>query len=272
MADGRTSSHGTHDVELVAAFATGDSAADQAARAAQLVASCAHCRQLADDVLALRLATRAMRALPVPARTRDFRLSPETAARLRPASPWERFRRSLVGPSGVGRPLAASLMTLGLAGLLVSAVSLLPASFSTLAQRDATTGSLAAPESNFAAGGAVPQAVAGGATAGSGAKSAPGSSPVSSVGPAAVALPPDVAVASAGTARGPDPTPAPTPGMGVIADQGVARASSDPVASGTPGPPPSDEHGAALALAASSVVVLLAGFGLLLARRRAAHA
>lgn len=275
MADGRSSPHGAHDLELVAAFAAGDAAADRAARAADLVASCESCRLLADDVRALRLATR---ALPAPSRTRDFRLSAETAARLRPASPWERFRRSLVAPGGLGRPLTASLMTLGLAGLLVSAVPFLPAGLSTLTQRDATTGSLAAPESNVAAGGAAPQAATVGATdadavtAGSGAKAAPGASPVPAGGPAAVALPPDAAVASAGPGRGSDLAPVPSPGTGVSANQGAAGASSDRVASGTPSPPPSDEPGPALPLPAFSVVALLAGFGLFLARRSAARA
>ncbi len=271
MADGRTSPHGTHDLELVAAFATGDAALDRAARAAQLVASCAHCRQLADDVLALRLATRAM---PAPVRTRDFRLSPETAARLRLASPWERFRRSLVAPGGLGRPLSASLMTLGLAGLLVSAVPFLPSSLGTLAQRDATTDSLAAPESNFAAGGAAPQAASTSASdTAAGAKNAPGASAGAAAGPAALAASPVVPAASGGNERGPVAPPLATP-AGPVADQGSVPGAAGDAAVGrttASGPATSPASGGPI-LAAVSAVALVLGAALLVARRRAGRA
>src|SRR5215218_915667 len=71
----------THDLELVAAFAAGDATGPALDAATTLVASCATCAQLHHD---LRAIAAAMPAVPGPARTRDFRITPEQAARLRP--------------------------------------------------------------------------------------------------------------------------------------------------------------------------------------------
>jgi hypothetical protein len=61
----------------------------------------------------------------LPAAPRDFRLTPEQAARLRPAAPVARWTDRLVGAvAAFGRPVGASLATLGLVGLLVGAGSL----------------------------------------------------------------------------------------------------------------------------------------------------
>ncbi len=59
-------------------------------------------------------------ALPAPARTRDFRLTPEQAASLRPAG-WRRLLAPFAGPKfAFAGPLGAGLATLGLAGILVA--------------------------------------------------------------------------------------------------------------------------------------------------------
>lgn len=85
MADGSSprtgdAGHATHDLEALAAFADDESDAPEAVRAQ--VAGCLECAALVAD---LRLLTGATAALAVPARTRDFRLSPEDAVRLAPA-------------------------------------------------------------------------------------------------------------------------------------------------------------------------------------------
>ena len=58
--------------------------------------------------------------LPAPARTRDFRLTPEQAASLRPAG-WRRLLAPFAGPRfAFAGPLGTGLATLGLAGFLVA--------------------------------------------------------------------------------------------------------------------------------------------------------
>ena len=76
MAD-RTPEHATHDLEALAALAEDHSPEGDAGRAE--AARCADCASLMDD---LRLLATATAALPVPARTRDFRLDPADAVRL----------------------------------------------------------------------------------------------------------------------------------------------------------------------------------------------
>ncbi len=102
---------------LVVELDAGDLAGAELARAEQLRATCAGCAALAADLGAIRAA---MTALPVPARPRDYRLSPEDAARLRPSA-WRRFRDWLAAPGSTVRPLATGLATLGVVGLLVTA-------------------------------------------------------------------------------------------------------------------------------------------------------
>jgi hypothetical protein len=115
------SDHAAHDPLLVAALVDRDPDLTTAERAAgrALVASCTTCAALHADLLALATATH---DLPTPARTRDFRISPADAARLRPGG-W----RAWLGAFGsardtVTRPLAIGLTTIGLAGLLVATV------------------------------------------------------------------------------------------------------------------------------------------------------
>jgi hypothetical protein len=110
--------HEQHDQILVVALASGDFAPVDSDRtnAQALVDSCADCARLHDDVLAI---ARATKSLPPAARTRDFQLSPEQAAKLRPSG-WRRLVGGLAAPGSVfSRPLGLGLATLGIAGLLL---------------------------------------------------------------------------------------------------------------------------------------------------------
>jgi len=103
-------------------------AAPERAAAQALVASCTSCAELHADLLSLRAAARAM---PTPARPRDYTLSARDASRVGHGG-WRRFVAAF-GSSRemLTRPIAAGLTTLGLAGLLFAAApSFLPGSAS----------------------------------------------------------------------------------------------------------------------------------------------
>src|SRR3990172_3824417 len=95
-----TAPHAGHDLLLVAAHAAGDTTGVEAARAREQIAGCDGCRDLAADLATLRTVSR---QLPPPQRPRDFRLSPETAARLWSRSPWQRLVDGITSPRGFGR-------------------------------------------------------------------------------------------------------------------------------------------------------------------------
>jgi hypothetical protein len=113
------SDHASHDTMLVASLADHSLAPSERAAADALVAACSQCADLHADLLALRTATRAM---PTPARTADYMLTPRDAVRLGSGG-WRRFV-AILGTSrdALSRPLAIGLTTLGLAGLLVANV------------------------------------------------------------------------------------------------------------------------------------------------------
>ena len=111
------SHHDTHDLELVAAFAAGDAAGADLETATVLVSSCGDCAMLHHD---LRAIAAALPELPVPARPRDFRLTPEQAASLRP-----RGIRGLLAAFASPRlsfatPLGSGLAAIGIIGVLVA--------------------------------------------------------------------------------------------------------------------------------------------------------
>ena len=113
--------HEQHDPMLVVSLASGDLAtADRDYSTAQsLVAGCSDCARLHDDVLAIAAATK---ALPPAARTRDFQISPDQAARLRPSGVRGVLAR-LTAPGGLFSPqLGVGLATLGVAGLLIGSL------------------------------------------------------------------------------------------------------------------------------------------------------
>jgi hypothetical protein len=121
--DVRPTSHDRHDPLLVAALAAGDLAATDRVHATELIRTCTDCATLHDDLVAIARATATVPP-PITTRPRDFRLSPEQAARLRPSG-WRRLVGAFAGPRlAFTRPLGIGLTTIGLAGLLLSNVSL----------------------------------------------------------------------------------------------------------------------------------------------------
>ncbi len=239
--------HTTHDELLLAAFAAGDDLGPaDAARAAALTADCPSCAALVADIRDLMAATA---ALPAPARRRDFRLTDADAARLRPAG-W----RGLVAAFGDARfaftrPLAAGLVTVGIAGLLLAVTPgiLAPAGGSTAFMAAEApllaTASGEMPVPNAVDGAATLVPDAGALTAGAGAPSvAPGASGAPAASPGAsgapdLALPPDGGAAV--QVAGPEATSAdraaveasPAPKVGDAAVAPALEPGADPNAS-----------------------------------------
>ncbi len=141
--------HRNHDTLLVASLLDRTLAETERRRGEEQLAACTGCARLFSDLVALSEATR---ALPTPARARDYTLSEADARRLQVRG-WRRLL-ALIGSSrdAFTRPLAVGLTTLGLAGLLVAT---LPAAFvgvggatslSTVGNRAAEEAAGAAPE------------------------------------------------------------------------------------------------------------------------------
>jgi hypothetical protein len=98
--------HDRHDRHLVAALAAGDLEPVLRADAEALVAACRECATLLAD---LRLIATATAALPLVPRTRDFRISPADAARLRPRG-WRALLDAIGGARATfSRPLATTI-------------------------------------------------------------------------------------------------------------------------------------------------------------------
>ena len=115
--------HQTHDPLVIAALAAGDAEGADLEQARELVASCSSCADLQRD---LRAISAALPVMPAPVRTRDFRLTPEQAASIRPAG-WRRFLAPLAGPRfAFAAPLGGSLAALGIAGILVASFAAAP--------------------------------------------------------------------------------------------------------------------------------------------------
>ena len=130
--------HAEHDLLLIAAFAAADVEPADAAAAERLLASCPDCAALAAD---LRSIARATAELPPVTRPRDFTLRPADAARLRPLG-WRRLAAAFGARRlDVTRPLAAGLMTLGLAGLLFASLPAIGSSSGTAGSAPAAAGS-----------------------------------------------------------------------------------------------------------------------------------
>ena len=161
------SHHDTHDLELVAAFAAGDATGAGLESATALVASCSDCAALHHD---LRTIAAALPAMPAPVRPRDFRLSPEQAASLRPSG-LRGLLAALASPKlSFTTPLGTGLAALGVIGILVASGGL-PAGGAT-AQRsaivveDASQLTIQAPAGAEAAAGAAAEASAAALAAG----------------------------------------------------------------------------------------------------------
>jgi hypothetical protein len=136
--------HDQHDPILVVSLASGDLAATERdyATAQSLVSSCNACAQLHDDVLAI---ARATKALPPAARTRDFRITDADAATLRPAG-WRRLVAGIANGPLFSRQLGVGLATLGIAGLLLTALPGIPLSMGSAGAAPAASQAAAAPE------------------------------------------------------------------------------------------------------------------------------
>lgn len=114
-----TPGHEAHDRLLIASLVDRSISEPERARAEAQLHACMACVELRDELVALSEATR---ALPVPARPRDFTLTPADADRLRVRG-WRRLIAAIGSSRDVfSRPLAIGFTTLGLAGLLVSSV------------------------------------------------------------------------------------------------------------------------------------------------------
>ena len=111
------SQHPDHDLELIAAYAAGDATGPELDRATARVATCGDCAALHHD---LRSIAAAMPAVPAPTRTRDFRLTPEQAAELRPSG-LRGLLATLSGPRfSFATPVGTGLAALGIVGVLVA--------------------------------------------------------------------------------------------------------------------------------------------------------
>src|SRR5829696_2763921 len=186
--------HDTHDLELVAAFAAGDATGPALDAATTLVASCATCAQLHQD---LRAIAAAMPAVPASARTRDFRITHEQAARLRPTG-----IRGILAAFGSPRlsfaaPLGTGMAALGIIGVLVASGGVLPGGATDGAGVDTTTRMTieASQEAGEGAGDQAPAPAS--ASEGPAASGAPAQQPVDNQAPSTPAGQADVLVASA---------------------------------------------------------------------------
>ena len=118
----RTTSHDDHDTMLVAALAAGDLAGTDRDQAIALIEGCTDCASLHDDLRAIARATSTLPP-PIAMPNRDFRLSPQQAAALRPRG-LGRFVPTGLARAAFTRPLGLGLATFGLVGLLVTNVPL----------------------------------------------------------------------------------------------------------------------------------------------------
>jgi hypothetical protein len=246
--------HDQHDQLLVVSLAAGDLTGADRDRATSQIADCAECARLNDDLL---LIARATAALPAAVRPRDFQLSPEQAAHLRPAG-WRRFVAAFAEPRlAMTRQLGVGLTTLGIAGLMLSAIGSINIGFGMGAAAPAAQAPANESTKDYTdTGGAAPSAAA----------ASSGLTPVyaanePSASPYALGLP-DAST----TVR----APASDEGRGAVT---VQRPQATPTATQAPDVDQrlpvevsAEEPGVPLIVVAS-VILLAAGIALLLARR-----
>ncbi len=149
MAEPRATEHATHDLELITSLIGRTAGIARSGPAERLLESCPDCASLLADLALIAAATHDLPALH---RSRDFRLTLDHVAPLRPSA-WRRLLE-VFGSSGdtLSRPVAVGLSTLGLAGLLVATV---PTYFA------GSAASNAAPEMRTIDGPLVPTEAAG---------------------------------------------------------------------------------------------------------------
>jgi hypothetical protein len=245
------SQHPGHDLELIAAYAAGDATGPELERATALVAECDDCAALHHD---LRSIAAAMPELPAPARTRDFMLTPEQAAGLRPTG-IRGLLATLSGPRfSFATPLGTGLAALGIVGVLVASGGL-PTGGGTAAPQP----EVAVTQSAQAAGGAAGAALASQAPA----SEAPAGAPAAS---AAASSAPDTEAESRAADESPNVDTA-----GGIEDpkatpEAVAAASEAPASDGTelymtadPSTDPSRQNAAVEPAASAATVQAIPG-------------
>jgi len=117
---GTQRAHDSHDRLLVARFALGDELArDEAASVRAVLAGCSDCGELVSEMQVVQHATAEALA---PARPRDFFISAEQAATLRPNA-WMRFLGRFSAPRMTAlRPLAGATLAIGIVLVGVGAV------------------------------------------------------------------------------------------------------------------------------------------------------
>ncbi len=266
--------HAQHDHLLVVSLAAGDLTAADRDRATSQIATCAECALLHDDLLAI---ARATAVLPAAVRPRDFQLSPEQAARLRPAG-WRRFVAAFASPRfAMTRQLGVGLTTLGLAGLMVSVLGSVNLGMAGSAAAPAEQQSLRSTN-EFSAGGEPAASPAAAAPLGA----APSGAPASR----AAASEEAPVVDAGGTSASPDslaplatilPDANSRPSATSATDRGTTGVAQVPPAPTRATPAPdaksdlsaedtAEEPGVSLVLVASAIL-LAAGIALLLARR-----
>jgi hypothetical protein len=248
--------HDQHDQLLVVSLAAGDLTGADRDRATSQIADCAQCARLNDDLLVI---ARATAALPAAVRPRDFQLSPEQAARLRPAG-LRRLVAAFAQPRlAMTRQLGVGLTTLGVAGLMLSVLGSVNLGFGMGAAAPAAQGPANESTKDYTdtgVGGAAP----------SGAAASVEAAPVyaanqPSASPYALGFP-DAST----TVR----APASDEGRGAVtvqrpqATKGATQASD--FGADLPAEVSAEEPGAPLIVVAS-VILLAAGIALLLARR-----
>jgi hypothetical protein len=267
--------HAQHDPLLVASLAAGDLAGADRDHATAQIASCADCAELHADLI---LIARATAALPPAVAPRDFTITPKQAAALRPVG-WRR----LVAAMSRSRPLMSrqlgfGLATIGLAGLLVSALPSMQLGGSSAAapalQAAPAAGSAGGGETSTDTSGSGGQVgITGDATSPAPARLGALASAAASAAPRAAApqedqsSPPGFgayggpkgASASPGTVAGPiDDSSIPTD------PRAVAGTASEPHAFGETSAP---SDGGRSLLLAGSLVLLWAGIALLIVRQ-----
>jgi hypothetical protein len=110
------SAHAAHDELLIALLFGGDVSDVERERALDLLGECGECAALFADFGDIAIATE---ALPIPARPRDFSLTPADAARLSR----RRWGRPAFLGAGLRRSFGGSLAVLGLVGLMLTATT-----------------------------------------------------------------------------------------------------------------------------------------------------
>jgi hypothetical protein len=153
--------HALHDEELIAAFATDTDTVDDADRARSLIERCVACRDLHADLVAiggvLRASDKAATVAATQPAPRDFRLSIETANRLRPGSVVLRSRDRLAAAiASLSRPVGVSMASLGVVGLLVGTLTMgVSVSLPSTAEDNGGTGRTSATSATSETGGAA---------------------------------------------------------------------------------------------------------------------